>query len=75
MFLSSDVNECASRPCGGFGVCENGANGYQCTCIAGYIGTNCQTGNTNTVLQSIHRRQRKTTMIFCVMHGFSYILV
>ena len=40
----SDINECASRPCGKNGHCDDKLNGYQCRCIAGYSGINCKTG-------------------------------
>ena len=39
-----EINECISRPCGNNGHCHDELNGYKCTCIAGYLGINCQTG-------------------------------
>ncbi|VDI70405.1 Notch, partial [Mytilus galloprovincialis] len=39
----SYINECASNPCENGGSCTDNVNGYTCTCVPGYIGTNCQT--------------------------------
>ncbi|KAI8514115.1 hypothetical protein Bbelb_084390 [Branchiostoma belcheri] len=36
-----DVNECVARPCG-HGNCANYAGGYECTCLPGWTGQNCQ---------------------------------
>ena len=42
--LTSDVDDCASRPCMNGATCVDGVNSYTCTCPAGYIGTMCGTG-------------------------------
>lgn len=42
--LPSDIDECASNPCQNGAACVDQIDGYNCTCLAGYIGTNCQTG-------------------------------
>lgn len=40
----TDINECASAPCGNGGSCYIQAlNGYVCTCAPGYSGLRCQT--------------------------------
>lgn len=36
-------NSCASNPCQNGGNCTDVYNGYQCTCVAGTSGTNCET--------------------------------
>lgn len=36
-------DECGSSPCQFSGSCTDGVNGYTCTCVAGYIGLNCET--------------------------------
>ena len=41
MFL--DTDECASDPCQNGGTCEDGENGYTCTCADGWEGDNCET--------------------------------
>ena len=43
-----DIDECATSPCQNGGSCTDQVNGYTCNCIAGYDGTNCETGNTAT---------------------------
>ncbi len=40
----SDVNECVSAPCQHNGTCQDQINGYSCLCMAGYTGTQCETG-------------------------------
>ena len=40
-----DQNYCRNQPCQNSGLCQNtGLNEYNCTCPAGYTGTNCETG-------------------------------
>ena len=39
-----DVNDCMPDPCKNSGNCTDGINEYNCTCIPGYNGTNCETG-------------------------------
>ena len=43
IYFLSDIDECSSSPCAN-GQCANEANQYICTCEAGWIGTNCDTG-------------------------------
>ncbi len=42
--LSTEVNECHSNPCQYGGTCTDQIGGYHCTCLAGFTGTECQTG-------------------------------
>ena len=42
-YVVADVLECASNPCLNGAVCNEGANGYTCTCATGFTGTNCET--------------------------------
>ena len=37
-----DVNECATNPCQNNGTCIDGVNEYNCNCVAGYTGTECE---------------------------------
>jgi len=42
----ADIDECASDPCMNSGTCSTAnVNMYSCDCVAGYTGTNCETGN------------------------------
>ncbi|XP_060553133.1 fibropellin-1-like [Ruditapes philippinarum] len=38
-----DFEVCATNPCNNGGVCEATSNGYNCTCLPGWTGTNCTT--------------------------------
>lgn len=40
----SDINECQSNPCQHGAQCEDLLNRYNCLCLPGYRGTNCETG-------------------------------
>ena len=37
-----DVNECATNPCQNNGTCVDGFNEYNCNCVAGFTGTDCE---------------------------------
>ena len=41
-FLETD--ECVSIPCLNGGTCTDLFNDYNCTCVTGYIGRNCENG-------------------------------
>ena len=43
-FSVADINECTSSPCMNGATCTNTVNAYTCGCVAGYMGTNCETG-------------------------------
>ena len=40
----SDINECHSDPCMNGATCEDGVFQYTCSCVDGYTGTHCETG-------------------------------
>ena len=40
-----DIDECTSAPCHNGGTCVDLRNGYNCSCVPGYTGANCETGN------------------------------
>ena len=44
MTSTADINECLSNPCINSGNCTDLVNQYTCSCVAGYTGTNCETG-------------------------------
>ena len=43
-FYSVDIDECNSNPCQNDATCNDGGNGYICTCPTGYTGPDCETG-------------------------------
>ena len=42
--LALDINECASNPCTNGGTCHDMYGNFECTCLAGYTGVQCETG-------------------------------
>lgn len=40
-----DINECASNPCLNGGTCIDSQASYNCDCIQGLTGNNCQIGS------------------------------
>ena len=42
MYVSDDIDECASNPCQNTGTCVNGVNRFWCVCDDGYTGLECQ---------------------------------
>ena len=42
--LLTDIDEFSSNPCYNQGICNDGIDGFTCTCVDGYEGTLCQTG-------------------------------
>ena len=41
-----DINECSTSPCVNGAMCNDDVDGYTCSCVAGYTGTQCETGDT-----------------------------
>ena len=42
MYVSVDVDECASGPCLNDGTCTDDVNGYDCSCTTAYTGNHCE---------------------------------
>ena len=45
IIFATEILECASDPCLNDATCVEQVNGYECQCPAGFVGTNCETGN------------------------------
>ena len=43
-YLELDIDECASNPCLNRGTCTDLVNGFTCSCVPGFTGTQCETG-------------------------------
>ena len=43
-FHLSEFDECESDPCQNDGTCTDVSKHYTCTCVDGYVGVNCETG-------------------------------
>jgi hypothetical protein len=48
-----DINECSPDPCLNGGSCEDLVNGYECTCVTGYNGTNCENSIDNVTFNLV----------------------
>ena len=44
VIISLDRDECSSNPCQNLGTCVDKIADYQCTCLNGYTGKNCEIG-------------------------------
>ena len=42
--LFAEIKECDSPPCAHGATCNDELNGYECKCVAGFQGRNCETG-------------------------------
>ena len=42
-----DIDECSSNPCAHNGTCIDGVNSFNCSCVEGYTGHDCETGIQN----------------------------
>ena len=42
--LFVEIKECDSSPCAHGATCNDELNGYECKCVAGFQGSNCETG-------------------------------
>ena len=45
LYYFLDIDECGSNPCKNGGTCGDGIFSYTCTCVPGYTGHDCETGD------------------------------
>ena len=45
--LFEDIDDCESTPCMNAAACTDLVNGHNCTCVGGYEGFLCETGESN----------------------------
>ena len=50
MIILSETDECMSSPCDNGGTCTDLLDGYNCTCVGGYTGLHCETGEETTFI-------------------------
>ena len=43
-FIVLDIDECGSNPCLNGATCAQSIDEYNCTCVEGFLGSNCETG-------------------------------
>lgn len=43
LIANLEADNCTSNPCNNGGKCENLLGGYECNCVEGWTGTNCET--------------------------------
>ena len=45
--ITTDIDDCAKKPCINGGKCIDGINSYECKCADGFAGKNCETSESN----------------------------
>ena len=45
----ADIDECMSEPCQNGASCADDINSYNCTCVDGFEGSNCENGETMVI--------------------------
>lgn len=53
----TDKNECSSGPCQNNGTCLDLINRFQCRCVPGYTGTQCEIGNIFFLVNRIKKKK------------------
>ena len=49
------MNSAIISPCHNGGSCTDQINGYTCSCVDGYSGANCETGNVAVYFENCSR--------------------
>ena len=50
LFAFADMDYCAPEPCLNNATCHDGLDNFTCSCVDGYTGRNCETGNAYKIL-------------------------
>ena len=50
----TEIDHCDPYPCVNEGVCFNMADGYNCECMDGYEGTDCETGTIQIIVVHVY---------------------
>ncbi|KAI0221033.1 hypothetical protein LSAT2_027547 [Lamellibrachia satsuma] len=58
---SNNINECDSSPCRNNGTCEDARSSYNCICVQGYTGHNCETDIDECASSPCHNGARCST--------------
>ena len=59
-----DTNDCYPNPCLNDGLCTDGVNDYNCTCVPGFVGKNCNCKFKNIKPQYLYQFLRFTCAWF-----------
>ena len=54
MFCETEANECIPNPCLNGGTCIDELNNFECLCLPGFSGTNCQIETTQCKIMDYH---------------------
>ena len=54
MFCETEANECIPNPCLNGGTCIDELNNFECLCLPGFSGSNCQIETTQCKIMDYH---------------------
>ena len=66
------VDHCFSNPCANNGTCHNSLHGYQCSCIDGFTGSDCEEGKTDGF--DTNKNLAVASHIFAVKSSLAFFL-
>ena len=66
MTVLSEIDECSSSPCDNGRTCTDLLDGYSCTCVDGYTGSNCETG------EKQHSYSFSSNPTYFLNHSYQY---
>ena len=63
----ADIDECMSEPCQNGASCVDDINSYNCTCVDGFEGSNCENGKTKEFFLNVSPNSlNSVTKIFLI---------